>query len=94
VEAAIYEHPDVADCAVVGIPHPILGEEVAAVVVLRPGRNLDVEEITRHAARRLARFEIPTKIFFRSVPLPRNPQGKVLKRDLRQMLVAQMAIPL
>ncbi len=89
VEAAIFEHPDVADCAVVGIPHPTLGEEVAAVVVLRPGRSIEAEEIARHVAQRLAKFEVPTKIFFRSVALPRNPQGKVLKRELRQSLLEQ-----
>jgi long-chain acyl-CoA synthetase len=83
VEAAIFEHPDVQDCAVVGVPHPTLGEEVAAVVVLRPGRVIEAEEISRHVAARLARFEVPTKVFFRSDALPRNPQGKVLKRELR-----------
>jgi long-chain acyl-CoA synthetase len=86
VEAAIYEHPDVQDCAVVGIPHPTLGEEVAAVVVLRPGRVIEAEEISRHVAARLARFEVPTKVYFRSDALPRNPQGKVLKRELRDSL--------
>ncbi len=90
VESAIFEHPDVADCAVVGLPHPSWGEEVAAVVVLRPGRVIEAEEIARHVARQLARFEVPTKIFFRADPLPRNPQGKVLKRDLRTSLVEQM----
>ncbi len=87
VEAAIFEHPDVADCAVVGIPHPTLGEEVAAVVVLRPGRTIEGEEISRHVAARLAKFEMPTTVVFRSTPLPRNPQGKVLKRELRASLV-------
>jgi long-chain acyl-CoA synthetase len=87
VEAAIFEHPDVQDCAVVGVPHPTLGEEVAAVVVLRPGRVIEAEEISRHVAARLAKFEVPTKIFFRSEPLPRNPQGKLLKRELRDSLV-------
>jgi long-chain acyl-CoA synthetase len=86
VEAAIFEHPDVQDCAVVGVPHPTLGEEVAAVVVLRPGRVIEAEEIRRHVAARLAKFEVPTKVFFRSDALPRNPQGKVLKRDLRDSL--------
>ena len=90
VESAIFEHPDVADCAVVGLPHPTLGEEVAAVIVLRPGRTIEAEEISRHVALRLARFEVPTKIFFRSIPLPRNPQGKVLKRELRQSLLEQL----
>ena len=89
VEGVIFEHPDVADCAVVGIPHPTLGEEVTAVVVLRPGRVVEAEELMRHVAIRLAKFSVPTKIFFRSTPLPRNPQGKVLKRQLREELLAQ-----
>ncbi|MFZ0769348.1 MAG: AMP-binding protein [Acidimicrobiales bacterium] len=90
VEAAIFEHPDVADCAVVGLPHPTLGEEVAAVIVLRPGRVIEGEEISRHVATRLARFEVPTRVIFRSSPLPRNPQGKVLKRELRNSLVEEL----
>ena len=90
VEAAIFEHPDVADCAVVGIPNPTMGEEVVAVVVLRPGHVIEAEEISRYVAQHLARFEVPTRIFFRSEPLPRNPQGKVLKRELRTSLVEQI----
>jgi long-chain acyl-CoA synthetase len=91
VEAAIFEHPDVMDCAVVGLPHPTLGEEVAAVIVLRSGCVVEAEEITRHVAHHLAQYEVPTKIFFRSVALPRNPQGKVLKRELRESLVEESA---
>ena len=87
VEATIFEHPDVADCAVVGLPHPTLGEEVAAVVVLRPGRVVEATEITRHVAEHRAHYEVPTRVFFRSTPLPRNPQGKVLKRELRDSLL-------
>jgi len=87
VEAALFEHPDVADCAVIGIPHPVLSEEVGAVVVLRPGRHVEAEELMRHAAVKLAKFMVPTKIFFRSEPLPRNPAGKVLKRQLRTEVV-------
>lgn len=87
VEAALFEHPDVADCAVIGIPHPTLGEEVAAVVVVRPGRSVRAEELSRHVAYRLARFEVPTRFFFRGEPLPRNPQGKVLKRELRESVL-------
>ncbi len=90
VEAAIFEHPDVADCAVVGLPHTTLGEEVAAVIVLRPGHVLEAEEINRHVAHHLARYEVPTRIFFRAEPLPRNPQGKVLKRELRASLVEEI----
>ena len=93
VEAALFEHPDVADCAVVGVAHPTWGEEVAAVIVLRPGRGIEAEELSRHVAHRLARFEVPTRYFFRSTPLPRNPQGKVLKRELRESLVAVLERP-
>jgi long-chain acyl-CoA synthetase len=91
VEAVIFDHPDVADCAVVGLAHATLGEEVAAVIVLRPGRVVEAEEILRHVAQHLARYEVPTKVFFRSSPLPRNPQGKVLKRALRDTLEEQIS---
>jgi long-chain acyl-CoA synthetase len=87
VEAALFEHPAVADCAVIGVPHETLGEEVGAVVVLRPGTKVTADELALHVKERLAGFMVPTHIWFRSEPLPRNPQGKVLKRELREELV-------
>jgi long-chain acyl-CoA synthetase len=77
VEAAIFEHPDVADCAVVGYTPPHAGRRGRGVVVLRPGRVIEAEEITR--SRRPTprpKFEVPTRIFFRAEPLPRNPSGQ------------------
>ena len=88
VEAALFEHPSVADCAVIGIPHPVLGEEVGAVVRLRPGADpVEEDGLRAHVAARLAGFKVPVRIWFRTEELPRNPAGKVLKRELREELV-------
>ncbi len=91
VEAALYEHPDVSDAAVIGVPHPVLGEEVGAVVQLRRGSAVDADELKRHVAERLAAFKVPSYVWFRDEPLPRNPAGKILKRDLREDLLADLA---
>lgn len=87
VEGALYEHPAVADAAVIGIPHPVLGEEVGAVIVLRPGAEVGGDELARFVGERLAAFNVPSRFWFRSEPLPRNPAGKVLKRQLRAELL-------
>ncbi|HET6949456.1 MAG TPA: class I adenylate-forming enzyme family protein [Acidimicrobiales bacterium] len=83
VEAAIYEHPAVHEAAVFGVPHERLGEEVAAVVVPRPGVPLTAAEVQEHVAARLAAFKVPSRVEISVAPLPRNPAGKILKRDLR-----------
>jgi len=87
VEAALFEHPAVSDAAVIGIPHQVLGEEVGAVVTLKPGAEVTEEELRKHVATRLAGFKVPVRIWFRSEPLPRNPAGKILKQELRNELV-------
>jgi long-chain acyl-CoA synthetase len=87
VEAALFEHPDVADCAVIGVPNPTLGEEVGAVIITRDGRTIDEGELRGYVAERLARYNVPTRFWFREGHLPRNPAGKVLKRQLRDELV-------
>ena len=89
VEAAIYEHPAVYEAAVFGVPHERLGEEVACVVVLKPGAALTVAELQEHLAAHLAVFKIPTKVWFATEPLPRNPAGKFLKRELRDAYLAE-----
>ena len=83
VEQALFEHPDVVDAAVVGVPHKVLGEEVKAVVQLKPGATAGAEELRAHCAARLANFKVPEYVEVRDEPLPRNPAGKVLKNVLR-----------
>ena len=83
VENALYSHSAVLDAAVIGIPHRILGEEVGAVVQLRPGARVDEDALKRHVAQRLAAFKVPVRIAIQAHPLPRNPAGKILKRELR-----------
>ncbi|MGQ0433200.1 MAG: class I adenylate-forming enzyme family protein [Microthrixaceae bacterium] len=88
VEAAIYEHPAVYEAAVFGVPHERLGEEVATVVYVRPGMDLDAAALQAHIAERLASFKVPSIVQLVHEPLPRNPAGKILKRDLREQLIA------
>jgi long-chain acyl-CoA synthetase len=83
VEAALYEHPDVHEAAVFGVPHDRLGEEVAAAVMPREGAALTVAALQEHVGERLAPFKVPTRIAIFDEPLPRNASGKILKRELR-----------
>lgn len=87
IEAALYEHPGVAEAAVIGIPDEVLGEEVGAVVQLRPGATVDHEALRAHVASKLAAFKVPSRIWFTDEALPRNPAGKILKRRLRDDLI-------
>jgi long-chain acyl-CoA synthetase len=89
VEAAIYEHPGVAEATVFGVPHERLGEEVATVVVPRPGTTIDPDELRATVKERLAPFKVPTRVVVASDPLPRNAAGKVLKRELRDKIAAE-----
>jgi len=86
VEGALFEHPAVTDAAVIGIPDQVLGEEVGAVVHLAPGTSVSEEELKTWVAARLAGFKVPRKVWFFDEPLPRNPAGKILKRDLKKQL--------
>jgi long-chain acyl-CoA synthetase len=86
VEAAIYEHPAVYEAAVFGLPHERLGEEVAVAIVPREGQTIDPDELRTFLADHIAPFKIPTKVFFFDEALPRNPAGKILKRQLRDEL--------
>ena len=84
VENVLYEHPAVMDAALVGIPHRTLGEEPGAVVTLKPGAQASEEELRGFVAERLAAFKVPVRVVFSSETLPRNPNGKIMKVELKQ----------
>ena len=81
VEGALYEHPEVREAAVVGKPHPVLGEDIAAYVVLKDGATVTPDELIVHCKEQLADYKVPRSIEIRA-ELPRNATGKVLKRAL------------
>ncbi len=83
VESAIYEHPAIYEAAVVGVPHERLGEEVGCVIQVKEGETLTEDELRTFLAQRLASFKVPSRIAFAADRLPRNPSGKILKRELR-----------
>ena len=81
VEDVIHAHPAVAEAAVVGIPHDVLGEEVKAVVTLRPGAALSASELTAYCKERMAAYKYPRVVELRAA-LPKNAMGKILKDQL------------
>ncbi len=85
VEAALLEHPDIRDVAVLGLPHPELGEIVGCVIKTsserQPGELED--DLRTHLSDRIARFKIPARYVFTAEELPRTSTGKLLKRDIR-----------
>ena len=91
VEAVIYEHPKVAECAVFGVPHPRLGETVAAVVMVKPGAVLTAGDVQSHVAEHMARFKVPEHVWMRSHSLPRTASGKIFKRGLREAAIAALS---
>jgi O-succinylbenzoic acid--CoA ligase len=81
VEAALLEHPEVADAGVRGRPDPEWGEALVATVVLRDGPGVSAEELREFCAQRIARYKVPKQITF-AAALPRTPSGKLLRRQL------------
>jgi long-chain acyl-CoA synthetase len=91
VEEVLYGHPAVLECAVVGVQDPKMGEEVRAYVVLRPGETATAQDLMDYACDHLARYKTPKDVVFLDA-LPKNPIGKILKKDLREMAKQQSAI--
>ena len=90
VEAALCEHPAVLEAAVFGVADERLGEQVAAVVVLKRGHSLDSNSLAAHVAGRLAAFKVPEVIVFQDESLPRNAAGKIVKTELRTSVTATL----
>lgn len=86
VEAAIYQHPAVYEAAVFGVPHERLGEQVACAIYVKPGMSLTAEELQAHVRQHLAPFKVPEIVEIVDEQLPRNPAGKILKRQLRDQI--------
>lgn len=90
VEAAFYHHSAVAEAGVFAVPDDKLGEEVGAAVVLKPGTSATEEELRAVVAGQLAGFKVPRYIWISAEPLPRNPSGKILKKNLREHYAAKV----
>ena len=83
VENVLFEHPALREAAVVGMPDERWGETVLAIVVPRHGESVDPDEVITFCRERLAHYKCPTRVVIRDEPLPLNPTGKVLRRELR-----------
>ena len=83
VEETIYRLPAVSEVAVVGLPDPRWIEAVTAIVVVKSGQTLDEETVIKHCAGAMAHFKVPKRVIFVD-GLPKNPSGKLLKRELRK----------
>jgi long-chain acyl-CoA synthetase len=81
IEEVLYEHPAVAEAAVIGLPHAELGEEIGAAVALKPNMSVTVEEIRDHVKAQVAAYKYPRHVWFVDA-LPKGPTGKILKREI------------
>ena len=93
VEQTLMSHPAVDEAAIIGVPDDEWGERVRAVVVLKPGQSATQDELIEFSRKQLASFKKPEHVVFSEEPLPRNPLGKVLKRDLKQTYTEPITDP-
>lgn len=88
VENVVYAYPDTYECACFALPHGRLGEELAVAVYPKPGHAFDPNDLRRHVGAHLAAFKVPSQVFVFAEPLPRNASGKLLRRALRDQVLA------
>jgi long-chain acyl-CoA synthetase len=86
VENAIFAHDAVAECIVFAVPDDRLGEEVGTAIYLKEGVTVDAETIRTHCRENLASYKVPRYIWFAKEPLPRNANGKFVKREVSETL--------
>jgi long-chain acyl-CoA synthetase len=91
IEEALYLHSAVAEAAVVGIPDPVFGEDLCAVLQLKPGASASEDEIKQHVAKYVTKFKVPGRVVFNPA-LPKNSTGKILKREIRAQLATKPAV--
>lgn len=92
VESALHGHPAVQECSVFGVADPRLGEEVGVAIFLQPGETVTPDALRAHCAGVIAKHKIPRYIWMMDAPLPRNANGKFLKRELRDTLKVEDAV--
>lgn len=91
IEEALYLHPAVAEAAVVGIPDPVYGEEICAVLQLRRGLEVSEDEVRLHVGQFVTKFKVPGRVIFQPM-LPKNLSGKILKYQIRAQLLGMLGI--
>lgn len=90
IEIMLADHPSIAEVAVIGLPDERMGEVTAACVVLQPGTNLTLKELTGWAKERMANYKVPRYLFVKGT-FPRTPMGKIQKFELRQAAIEELA---
>ena len=88
VEAVLHKHPAIAEVALVGRPHPTLGEEPVAITTFHPRQTASEAELRAFVERELAAFKVPVNVIIRDEPMPRNENGKILKTKLKEIYFA------